>query len=96
MDERLQGIVSRRLGPIGLARFREESVLLLQGPRSVGKSTLLRELADHLHAAVLDLDDVATRDAVSADPATFVARPEAVCIDEYQHVPLVLDASRRS
>lgn len=35
---------------------------------------------------------MATRDAVAADPATFVARPGVVCIDEYQHVPLVLDA----
>lgn len=41
---------------------------------------------------MVDLDDVATRDAVAADPATFVARPGVVCIDEYQHVPLVLDA----
>ena len=44
-------------------------------------------------ARLLDLDDVpATRDAVAADPATFVAGPGPVCIDEYQHVPLVLDA----
>lgn len=67
-------------------------MLLLQGPRSVGKSTLLRELAEHLGVAVLDLDDVATRDAVSVDPAMFVASSKAVCIDEYQHAPLVLDA----
>jgi len=92
MDQRMEGIVSRRLGPISLARFQEESVLLLQGPRSVGKSTLLRELAGNLGAAVLDLDDVATRDAVRADPATFVAGTEALCIDEYQHAPAVLDA----
>ena len=32
-----------------------------------------------------------TRDAVRADPLTLVARPELVCIDEYQHVPEVLD-----
>ncbi len=88
----LRGIVGRRLGPIALDRFGEESVLLLQGPRSVGKSTLLQNLARTLGVAVLDLDDVATRDAVAADPATFVAGPGPVCIDEYQHVPLVLDA----
>jgi predicted AAA+ superfamily ATPase len=41
---------------------------------------------------VLDLDDLATRDAVAADPGTFMAGSSPVCIDEYQHVPAVLDA----
>lgn len=92
MLHRLQGVAGRRLMQIALDRFREEPVLLLQGPRSVGKSTLLRELAQTLEARVLDLDDVATRDAVAVDPATFVEGDDPVCIDEYQHVPLVLDA----
>ncbi|MCC5953655.1 MAG: ATP-binding protein [Acidimicrobiia bacterium] len=92
MEARLTGIVPRRLGSVALDRFNEEPVLLLQGPRSVGKSTLLRDLARKVDARVLDLDDVATRDAVSADPATLVGGSEPVCIDEYQHVPLVLDA----
>lgn len=92
MDQRLHGIVPRRLSVIALDRFREEPVLLLQGPRSVGKSTLLRDLAQVVGAMVLDLDDVATRDAVESDPATFVAGSNPVCIDEYQRVPLVLDA----
>lgn len=92
MDNMITGIVPRRLETVALDRFREESVLLLQGPRSVGKSTMLRRLAEVTGARLLDLDDVATRDAVTSDPATFVAGPEPVCIDEYQHVPLVLDA----
>jgi len=65
---------------------------MLQGPRSVGKSTLLRELALRLDAEFVDLDDIATRDAVASDPAAFVAGSRPVCIDEYQHEPLVLDA----
>ncbi len=72
--------------------MRDEPVVLLQGPRSVGKSTLLRELASRFDAVVVDLDDLATRDAVAADPATFVAGPAPVCVDEYQRVPLILDA----
>lgn len=92
MEPKLIGLVHRRLMDVALDRFEDEPVLLLQGPRSVGKSTLLRQLADQLGGALVDLDDVATRDAVAADPATFVARPGVVCIDEYQHVPLVLDA----
>lgn len=92
MPSSLHGIVDRRLGAIALERLRDEPVVLLQGPRSVGKSTLMRDLAKRLGAEIIDLDDLATRDAVSADPATFVAGPDIVCIDEYQHVPLVLDA----
>jgi predicted AAA+ superfamily ATPase len=67
-------------------------VLLLEGPRSVGKSTLLRQLADAAGASVLDLDDLTTRDAVLADPALFVGGDAPVFIDEYQKVPVVLDA----
>lgn len=67
-------------------------MLALQGARSVGKSTLLRSLASTLSATVIDLDDPETRQAVAADPAFFVRGPSPVCIDEYQHVPEVLDA----
>ena len=33
-----------------------------------------------------------TRQVASADPALFAAGPAPVCIDEYQHVPAILDA----
>jgi predicted AAA+ superfamily ATPase len=58
----------------------------------VGKSTLLRSLAASIGAEVVDLDDVAVRDAVARDPGTFMAGTGPVCVDEYQHVPLILDA----
>lgn len=70
----------------------EEPVLALQGPRAVGKTTLLGALARAHDASVIDLDDLATREAVTADPATFISGPAPVMIDEYQHVPIVLDA----
>lgn len=92
MNAPLRGLVPRRLTPIIAARLAEEPVVLLQGPRSVGKSTLLRNLAASVGAEIVDLDDVAVRDAVASDPGTFVAGPRPVCVDEYQHVPLVLDA----
>src|SRR5205085_11050649 len=62
------------------------------GPRSVGKSTLMRALAAEAGVEVIDLDDPAMRDAVASDPRRFVQGPAPVCIDEYQHVPIVLDA----
>lgn len=92
MIPRLRHVVERRLLPVVIERMRDEPVILLQGPRTVGKSTLLREIARRVGAEVLDLDDLATRQAMAADPATLVAGPATVCIDEYQHVPAVLDA----
>lgn len=70
----------------------ESPVLLLHGPRSVGKSTLLRALAEGEEASVIDLDDPATRANVADDPGLFVSGRPPVFIDEYQHVPELLDA----
>lgn len=66
--------------------------MLLEGPRAVGKSTLLRQLAGQLGGELLDLDDLDTRSAVARDPATMIAGDGPVLIDEYQHAPVVLDA----
>lgn len=66
--------------------------MLLEGPRTVGKSTLLRALAREVDGEVVDLDDLATRGAVQADPALMLASDRPVLIDEYQLVPEVLDA----
>lgn len=85
-------MVSRRVQTIVRDRMTDEPVILLEGPRSVGKSTLLRELAAIYDAEVLDLDDPDTRDAVAADPGTFVAGPSPVFVDEYQKAPRLLDA----
>jgi uncharacterized protein len=73
-------------------RLQEEPVVILNGARTVGKSTLLRGYAQANRVQVLDLDDLATRQAVAADPAFFVTAPEPVCIDEFQHVLPILDA----
>ena len=74
------------------ARIEQEPVVALHGPRTVGKSTLLDDVAAGLDRVRLDLDDPATLAAVSADPAVFVGGPSPVCIDEYQHAPEVLAA----
>ena len=62
-------------------------VLLLTGPRQVGKTTLLR----HLSAAnrrYVTLDDLAVRDLARRDPVLFLQkyRPP-VLIDEIQYAP---------
>jgi predicted AAA+ superfamily ATPase len=92
MREVLTGLAERRLGEVVEARLAEEPVVVLNGPRTVGKSTLLSELAGRLGRAVIDCDDLATRAAVRSDPARFVESDQPVLIDEYQHVPELLDA----
>src|SRR5690242_1038916 len=92
MREVLTGLAKRRLIDVAEARFTEEPVLVLNGPRTVGKSTLLSQLAERLGRTVIDCDEPATRSAVRADPGRFVESSEPVLIDEYQHVPELLDA----
>lgn len=85
-------LLNRRALRVALRRLEEDPVVLLEGPRSVGKSTALRELAASAGSTILDLDDLATRDAISSDPALFLTGLPPVCIDEYQKVPVILDA----
>lgn len=88
------GLIRRHLQSVLDELVQDEPVVILTGARTVGKSTLLASYAASREVEVLDLDDLATRAAVSADPGLFVAadRPVPVCIDEFQHVPVILDA----
>lgn len=83
--------VPRRAFEVAKARLEDAPVVVLGGPRSVGKSTLLAALARDLGQPVLDLDDPATRRAVEADPARFLDVPRPVLVDEYARVPESLD-----
>jgi predicted AAA+ superfamily ATPase len=88
----LRSIVDRRLSAIIEERLAEEPAIGLQGARSVGKSTLLRAVAARAGTTVIDLDDLDERAAVVNDPMLFARGPRPVCIDEFQHVPEILDA----
>lgn len=92
MPPLLTRIVERRLNQVVRDRMTQESVIILQGPRAVGKSTLLKSIAAGLGREIVDLDDLPTRDAVRADPSLFVRGPAPVLIDEFQHAPEILDA----
>lgn len=92
MREVLTGLADRRMTAVAEARLAEEPVVVLNGPRTVGKSTLLTQLAGRLGRQVIDCDDPATRAAVRNDPGRFVESDLTVLIDEYQHVPELLDA----
>lgn len=86
------GLAQRRLISVLSDRLEEEPAIVLNGPRTVGKSTLLSALAGSAGRTVIDCDDPATRAAVRNDPGRFVSGPSPVLIDEYQHVPELLDA----
>lgn len=92
MARRLDGTLSRRLASVIRRRMSTFPVVVLAGARAVGKSVLLRELAAELEVPIVDLDDLDTRGLVARDPATFVSGPDPVLIDEFQHVPQLLDA----
>ena len=85
-------VIDRSILPMVSDLLAQEPVIALQGPRAVGKTTLLRHIAEVHGVQIVDLDELATRDAVANDPALFVSGRELVCIDEYQHVPQLLDA----
>ena len=93
MEHRSQ-LHQRRIFEVACTRLRDSPTLLLEGPRSVGKSTLLHQLAVHFGGRILDLDDLATLDAVRADVARAVAGSQMVLIDEYQKAPEVLEAMK--
>ncbi|MGD0685504.1 MAG: ATP-binding protein [Streptosporangiaceae bacterium] len=66
--------------------------MILTGPRTVGKSTLLAGIGREFDRPVFDLDRTDARAAAIADPGFLVSGPEPVLIDEFQHAPEILDA----
>ena len=65
-------------------------VLLLTGPRQVGKTTLLKHLSDK-NRTYITLDDPDIRNLAKNDPALFMQRYKPpVLIDEIQYAPQLL------
>lgn len=88
----LDQIRARRLEAVIRQLMVDEPVIVLTGPRTVGKSTLLRRMADDLGVDVIDLDDPTIRRLVSDDLALYATADSPVLIDEFQHVLELLEA----
>jgi len=75
----------------------EEPVILLQGPRAGGKTTLLLALAAERAVDLVDLSDDQVLAVAVQDPDGYVrGLPEPVMVDEYQRLPGLLGVIKRS
>jgi len=82
------GLVPRAMAGRVLEALSDTPVVVVNGPRQAGKTTLVRSLAYTGRSEVVTLDDVATREAASYDPRAFVDRPvDTLVIDEAQLEP---------
>src|SRR3990167_3151455 len=70
-------------------------VVLLNGPRQAGKTTLIRQLADDKRQ-YLTLDEETVRLAAQQDPVGLIRSLDYVMIDEIQRAPELLLAIKKS
>lgn len=95
---RIQGELPRFAVEVAKDVLRYSPMLVVQGARQVGKSTLMRQALSPEHTEFVTLDDPTMRDYASIDPRGFVeqAPGKTLAIDEAQRVPelaLALKAS---
>lgn len=96
-------MILRNLAPALREALSDRPVVLLNGARQVGKSTLAQSVADGERAQYLTLDDATVLAAASRDPGGFVAGLDGpVILDEVQRAPglfpaikLAVDRDRR-
>ena len=77
----LDSVLPRRVSQLLMDLVTVEPVIALHGPRSVGKSTVLRGFAAESGSSVLDLDDVGVREAVIGNLASVVRAFEKAAAD---------------
>ncbi len=82
----------RRIEAVLKDRLEAYPTVIVQGPRSVGKTTLLRDMAKASGVPLHDLDNPQAQEQVEADPMSYVSGPRPVLIDEYQKAPIILSA----
>ncbi len=84
-------MIRRNITDSLLEALRDRPVVLLNGARQTGKTTLVRSLGSGYRAAYYTLDEAPVLTAVSSDPAGFLSGVEGpVIIDEIQRAPALL------
>lgn len=88
-----QQLVPRAVARKVLEALSDTPVVVVNGPRQAGKTTLVRSLPYAGQAEVVTLDDVAARQAAGYDPRAFLDRAaETLVIDEAQLEPALFRA----
>ena len=81
----MEGYIPRRLGTLIQESLADTPVVVVQGPRQCGKSTLVQEVCN---LPYVTLDDSLSLDAAVHSPGTFLkTHPEGFIIDEVQRAP---------
>lgn len=71
-----------------VAALRDNPVVLIQGPRQCGKTTLAKMVGERRGHAYYTFDDAETLKFARFDPMGFLASlPKRVILDEVQHIP---------
>jgi len=86
----LNRILPRRASQLVSESLADTRVVLVQGARQCGKSTLAAQIARTTAASWFSLDRTETRHAAEADPTAFVRQAAPMVIDEIQRVPELL------
>ena len=82
------GIYIQAFGAQVPAHERFFKVILVTGARQVGKTTMLRHLAEGQNRTYVTLDNMMARRLAQSDPALFFQTyPPPVLIDEVQYAP---------
>lgn len=80
--------LDRTLRPVIETALSDTPVVLVNGPRQAGKTTLVNNIQHQGPTEIVTLDDLATRESARADPRAFVHRQvETLVIDEVQLEP---------
>ena len=80
--------IRRSLEKIVLQVTKEYPVLLLSGPRQVGKTTMLKKLLEGTARNYVSLDDLQERELARTDPELFLQlHKPPILIDEVQYAP---------
>lgn len=67
---------------------KEYPVVLLTGPRQVGKTTMLQKLMEDTNRGYVSLDDLNERNLAKTDPELFLQlHKPPILIDEVQYAP---------
>ena len=80
--------ISRNMEKIVLEVTKEYPVVLVTGPRQIGKTTMLQKLMEGTDRSYISLDDLNERNLAKTDPELFLQlHKPPVLIDEVQYAP---------